>query len=177
MSCSPNVISPSSALFGHHDDVLIGDFRICLAPARDELHREARNTRDRPHHYPNRGQRIYQMRLEIGAIKDSDILRYNLRKTRMEKVVAAENMATSPSANAVTKSPPATVAPAVLAMVFKLRIAEDVPRFPCGIFPAFHRASGPFFLRPSISVGVVLRIKASSKEQSAEAPMVKATAR
>ena len=76
-----------------------------------------------------------------------------------------------------TASPPTMVAPKVLAIVFRLRIAELVSSSPSLYFSSFSPRPGWDFFNPSISAVVVLRIMASNTEQRAEITMVKAIAK
>ena len=81
------------------------------------------------------------------------------------------------SGHSWTPSPPTSVAPNVLAIVFKLRIAELVSsmleRYLSSSFPLV----GCDWLKRSISTGVVPRSMASNMEQMAETNIVNTKAR
>lgn len=82
----------------------------------------------------------------------------------------------APSPKIRVAMPPTMTAPRVLAMVFRVRIAELVSSISSRNFCRSKPTFGFRFLRDSMSVGVVLRIIASINEQKAEIPSVKPTA-
>ena len=72
--------------------------------------------------------------------------------------------------------PPTRVAPKVLAMVFKLKMAELVSSNSFRNFASKLPLRGEVILRFSSSAEVILKIIASRVEQRAEIPMVRDTA-
>lgn len=97
----------------------------------------------------------------------------------MPRAIAVDTLKSmlAPSGHIWTASPPTIVAPNVLAIVFRLRIAELVSSRPSLYFSNLSPLAGCLFFNASISAVVVLRIIASRIEQSAEMPIVKMMAR
>ena len=100
-------------------------------------------------------------------------------KNRMDMAIQLDTLSRifSSSGQMLTARPPTMVAPSVLAMVFRLRIAELVVSSWVQRVSSISPRAGCTFFRPSISAVVVLRTMASNMEQSAETPMVKAIAK
>ena len=75
--------------------------------------------------------------------------------------------------NVFSAKPPTSVAPKVLAIVLRLKIAELVSSSSTLYFSSNLPFFGLFSLRDSISATVMLRIIASSVEQRADIPIVR----
>jgi hypothetical protein len=82
----------------------------------------------------------------------------------------------SPPPNDFSARPPTKVAPSVLAIVLRLRIAELVSSISKRYFFKRVPRFGAWFLKFSISAVVILRIIASRTEHNAEIPIVRAMA-